>query len=403
MKLLRIVLGMLVMSACSGEQVGDDPGEATSALEVLRSAHGDPARGAASLRRSVGRGASRIADLQADAIGDNAHNGLSDPDPDDGGWDFTLPATATAHSANPSPPNLFGATGLGVWVAIDLGAARTRALVTTLDTGLGIQRNAQIDSAPDFVFGVLLAELADNAGFADLARQRYDAKRAASGGAAGLGARIRDARHRGGDDGLIAYDLGWLTLGAAALDAAFPGAGYRADADTYAQLVLDDLHAATPRFDPENGHEGFYITGLAWSLVAASHQGDRDTLRALREILLRNQRGDGAWGTNADQPAPDLQATAHALQTLALTGIGRDSRQAVRRATRWLLGQQAASGGWPDASHIELPLVDADIVLGLTLSRPHAGDDLLVPDADDVRRASQIEATPPARATPLAL
>jgi hypothetical protein len=233
-----------------------------------------------------------------------------------------------------------------------------------------------VDSAPDFVFGVLLAELAENDGFAALARQRYDAKRAAAGGAVGLGTHVRDVRHAGNLDGLIAYDLGWLTLGAAALDTAFPGAGYGADADTYAQIVLDDLKSSTPRFDLGNAHEQFYITGLAWSLVAASWLGDHGTLREVRTLLLDKQRGDGAWGTNADQSAPDLQATAHALQTLALSGSLHDqASKAAQRAARWLIGQQASSGGWPTADHLELPLVDSEIVLGLMLSQTEAGRD----------------------------
>ena len=44
-----------------------------------------------------------------------------------------------------------------------------------------------------------------------------------------------------------------------------------------------------------------------------------------------------------------------------------------------MLGTQAASGGWVDAMNNELPLVDADIAIGLMLSRTEAGEDGLVP------------------------
>lgn len=379
---LAWVAGVLLVSACNGDIDVSDQEEtavAASSLEILRSGgghgHGHD-HGTPGLRNVLRRGAARISDLQADTIGDNAHNGLSDSDPDDGGWNFTLPATATAHTSQASPTNLFGATALGPWAAIRAGASGNRSLSTMLDAGIGMQVDPDVDSAPDFVFGVLLAELAENDGFADLARQRYDAKRAAAGGATGLGTKIRDARHASNNDGLIAYDLGWMTLGAAALEAAFPGAGYGTDADTYAQIVLDDLTAAQPRFDIGDDHERFYITGLAWSLVAASWLGDDGTLREVRRLLLDEQRGDGAWALNADQPAPDLQSTAHALQTLALSGSthGRSSK-ATRRAARWLIGRQAASGGWSDAGNIELPLVDAEILLGLVLSRTGVGRD----------------------------
>ncbi len=378
-------LAMLLVGACTDDIDSldeDDTAVVESSLEVLRGGGGHGhGHGSPGLRNVLRRGAERLSDLQADTIGDNAHNGLTDADPDDGGWDFKLPAAAKAHTAGASPTNLFGATALGSWAAIRAGAAGERALSTALDAGLGMQAEPDVDSAPDFVFGVLLAELAENDGFAELARQRYDAKRAAAGGAAGLGTFIRDARHAAGHDGLIPYDLGWLTLGAAALDEAFPGAGYRTDADTYAQIVLDDLTAATPRFDVDDAHERDYVTGLAWALVAASWLDEDGTFRALRTRLLDEQRGDGAWGSNADQPAPDLQATAHALQTLALSGrIHGRTGKAAKRAARWLIGEQASSGGWADAAGIELPLVDAEIVLGLVLSRTQVGRDGFEPD-----------------------
>jgi hypothetical protein len=371
----------LVVAACAGDEdmsETDDAGEVVSSIELLRGdghghghGHGTPA-----LRKALRKGASRISDLQADSIGDNARNGLTDADPDDGGWDYKLPAAATTHTPTASPTNLFGATALGAWAAIRAGATGPRSLTTLLDAAVGMQGDPDIDSAPDFVFGVLLAELTENDGFAELARQRYDAKRAAYGGAIGLGTLIRDSRHAGGNDGLIAYDLGWMLLGAAALDDAFPGAGYRADATTYARIVLDDLTSASPRFDIGDAHEKYYVTGLAWSMVAAAWLDARDTLREVRARLLDEQRGDGAWGWSADQPAPDLQSTAHALQTLALSGRlhGRTDK-AARRAARWLLAEQASSGGWVDAGNLELPLVDAEILLGLVLSQTQVGRD----------------------------
>jgi hypothetical protein len=335
---------------------------------------GDEDPGASAVQQALGAGGVRLAALQADITGDNAGNGLSDPDPDDGGWDFTIPANAKAHTAAASPTNLFGAIGLGAWAAVDSGSARSpRVFVAALDAETGIQRSADADSAPDFVFGVLLAALADNPAFAQVARKRYDAKLAAFGGAVGLGTAIRDARHAGHEDGLIAYDLGWLTLGAAALDSAFPHAGYDADSGTYAGIVVDDLTSATPRFDFHDPTEGFYVTGLAWSQVASDWQGASALFDQLRTQLLDQQHADGTWGTNAAEPDDDLQATAHALQTMALTDHATPrSQQAASRAASLLLRAQAASGGWPVAANLELPLIDADIMLGLLLTQPDA-------------------------------
>jgi hypothetical protein len=391
MKFLSVVVGVMFASACSGdssdtdEVVGVD--SATSSLETLRDhggygGHDGVKLGSRAARLAIARGASRLASLQADTIGDNARNGLDDPDPDDGGWDFLLPSSATSHSAAASPPNIFGETGLGVWAAVDSRLAGTRALVAALDAGTGMQRNPDIDSAPDLVFGVLLAELADNPGFAGLARERYDAKRAANGGAVGLGTLIRDARHRSNQDGLIAYDLSWFALGTLALDSAFPGAGYDADAETYAGIVVDDLTSAAPRFNPDDPTEGFYVTGLAWSQVATDLVGARAAFRRVRARLLDEQHGNGAWGDSAAHPADDLQSTAYALETLALTDRPTQrTRTASQRAIRFLVRAQATSGGWPDATGVESPLGDGDIVLALALSSTSTGDDGLVPEA----------------------
>lgn len=263
-----------------------------------------------------------------------------------------------------------------------------------LDAGTGMQRNPEIDSPPDFAFGVLLAELAENPGFAELARRRYDARLAATGGAAGLARLIRDDRDASDEDGLIPYDLGWLVLGALALDTVFPDAGYDADADTYASIVVEDLTAASPRFDLRDPAEPFYITGLAWSLVASFQLGARELLLDARALLIAQQGDSGAWGANTAQRADDLQATAHALQALAIAGPTWMTRRAIRRAARWLLDQQAQSGGWVDAAANELPLVDADIVLALRLARLEADLPFFAPSSPASPPAAASRAAP---------
>jgi len=384
-----VALGIVTMaSACSGDPGSPDELAAVdtaSSFELLRAGHhgygdhDDHRAGSRAIRGAIRRGADRLAAVQADTIGDNAGNGVTDTDPDDGGWDFIIAPTATSHSAAASPTNLYGETALGAWAAVDSGISGNRALVVTLDAGLGMQRDPDVDSPPDFVFGVLLAELADNPGFATIARQHYDAKVAANGGATGLGTLIRDSRHVRNEDGLIAYDLGWLTISAAALDAAFPHAGYDADASTYAGIVVDDLTSATPRFDLNNPAEGSYVIGLAWSQVAAAWLDSRPLFRQLRGVLLDQQHGNGSWGTSQTEPADDLQSTALAVETIALTDRATQrSRRAVRDATRFLVRGQAASGGWPDATSHELPLIDAEILLALMLSGTEAGEDGLV-------------------------
>lgn len=295
---------------------------------------------------------------------------MVDADPDDGGWDFTLAAGASAHTAAASPENLYGATALGLWAARTSGCDSMRLFEGALDAGLGMQARPEVDSPPDFVFGIRLADLADNPGFATLARARYDAKLAANGGAAGLATLIRDFRHNNNADALIPYDLGWLVLGAAALDDALPAAGYHADADTYANIA--DAALASPYFDLDDETQPFYATGVAWAQVVAARVHDHSTLVHARARLLAAQQSDGSW-------EDDLDATAHALQTLALTNY--HPPHVARRGAHWLVEAQATSGAWIDPANIETPQVEGEILLGLVLSRPELGDETFAPAA----------------------
>ncbi|HEY6037207.1 MAG TPA: hypothetical protein VIV58_23165 [Kofleriaceae bacterium] len=350
--------------------------------------------GSHALRQAVCHGAQRLVDVQADITGDNAHNGLVDADPDDGGWDWTLAVGATTHTPAASPENLYGGTGFGLWAARTSGCDSLRLFEGALDTGLGMQQRAAVDSPPDFVFGIRLAELAENPGFAELARERYDAKVAAVGGATALATQIRDARHAGGDNALVPYDLGWLVISAAALDGAFPNAGYHADADIYASIA--DAALAAPYFDLDDASQPFYITGVAWAQVVAARAGDHAAFTHARTRLLATQLADGSWFSDSTVSAGDLQATAHALQTIALTTT-RHARSAVRRGAHWLLQAQSSSGAWNDPGNTETPLVEGDILLGLVLSQNELDDDALAP----ATRVAAQDHEPRASAAPL--
>ncbi|HEX3596737.1 MAG TPA: hypothetical protein VHU80_16615 [Polyangiaceae bacterium] len=396
---MRFILGMLTTSLLCGCGQAEDAqttnpapaattGEVTSALRIGHR----PPRVSTRVRRSLGSAADRLSDLQADRIGDNAHNGLDDDDPDDGGWDFTLAATATSHSTVASPTNTYGATGLGSWAAVRASADTQRTRTTLLGVGLGAQEIVDVDSPNDFVFLPLLGELVDDAGFADLARARYDAKLGAQGGATVLAQKDRDARHAAGFDGLILYDLAWYTLGAAALDAAFPGSGYDADADAFAKVAAGALAGSPPLFDIDDATEQFYVQGLAWSLVVLAHTGSSRTLSSrIRAHLHDLQGSDGAWGFNAGTPVDDLQSTAHAVQALALTSSDtRQGRDEVSRGARWILSKQAANGGWEYTPGSESTLVDAESMLALYLSRAFSPEDALDPGpASDIGQTAQ--------------
>ncbi len=405
---MRLITGMLTASLICGcgqadevgttgptPAAGSDTGQISAPLRIGRRAP----RIASRVRKSLGDGAARLSDLQADRIGDNARNGLTDDDPDDGGWDFTLAAAATSHSVTASAENTYGATALGPWAAVRAGADTQRYRTTLLGTGLGAQERAAVDSPNDFVFLPLLAELADDAAFSDLARARYDAKLAANGGAMTLAGKDRDARHAAGFDGLVLYDLAWFTLGAASLDAAFPGAGYDADANTFATVAAAALTGSPPLFDVDDQTEQFYVQGLAWSLVVLAQTGSSPDLVSHVRANLRDLQGaDGSWGFNAATPTDDLQSTTHVVQALALTASDtRRGRTEALRGAQWIAGKQAANGGWEYTPGSESPLVDGEAMLALYLSQLFSPEDALTPPAaSDIGQTAQPLAVPTA-------
>jgi hypothetical protein len=405
---LVVLLGGVLGSACNEASAPDDEAEAfvrAQGFELLQKGGGGPHSSLAA-RASLHSLGSRLSNLQADSIGDNARNGFSDLDPDDGGWDWLLPPSATGHSATASPDNLYGSVGLASWALLRAGAQSFRLTTTVLDAALGMQQNPQVDSPPDFVYLVLLSDLTENAGFSELAKLRYDARLASAGGARAFAERVRDQRHAQTYDGLIAYDLAWLTLGASALAQAFPGKGYDSDANTYARVVEEDLSARAPLFDFRDARESFYVQGLAWSLIALSHNHRvHPLLSEARSRLLDAQLRDGAWGWNAASPAANLQATAEAVQALALSSENhRGARRAEHRATRWLISQQSTNGGWLYSADQESPFLDAEIGLALFLAETAVGsqDGLAADGVASSQQPLSAPASPATAAPPLA-
>jgi hypothetical protein len=246
----------------------------------------------------------------------------------------------------------------------------------------------------------LLGELTDDAGFAELARARYDAKLTAASGAQALAEQDRDARHASGLDGLTLYDLAWYTLGAESLDAAFPGSGYDADANTFASVASDTVTSAPPLFDIDDASQQNYVQGLAWALVVLTHTGAPAALIAQVRSHLRDFQGsDGAWGYNAATPSDDLQSTAHAVEALSLVGGDARARAQARRGARWLSTKQAANGGWEYAAGFESSLVDAEVMLALYLAHVSPTDGALEPvAASEIGQTAQALSEPSAAA-----
>ena len=138
------------------------------------------------------------------------------------------------------------ATGAPVWIA-DLPSGPGAGIAVPVHTGRGgdtevvLEFFTAVPTEPDAALLALLSDVAADTAFSDLARARFDAKAAAAGGVRALADSDRDARLAARTDGLILYDLAWYTLGAIALDGAFPGAGYDADAGVFAGVAVDAL------------------------------------------------------------------------------------------------------------------------------------------------------------------
>lgn len=360
---LLMGFGLLTVVGCGGVADTDDEALASS-LDALRFHHATTPRWA---RVALRAGAERLCDLQADRTEDNAGNGLDDADPEDGGWDWLLPLDATEHLPGDSPENLYGATALGLWAARQALGFDARYVTAQRDAASGAALRPEVDSPPDFVYLVLLAEQTRDRSYAELARARYDARRALAGSATAYATSILEQRHENNADGLIAYDLTWLALGARALAAAFPRQGYGRDADDIASVVAADLGGSPGYFDRNDPTERYYTQGLAWSLVAlANAPGDASALRGeVTGALLALATDDGGWGWSGDYPAADLQATAHVVQAFALTR--RHPPVAAQRAARWLAAAQLASGGFAYVPGQGAPLLDAEILLALRL------------------------------------
>jgi len=325
-------------------------------------------------RQRIEMGANRLASLQADTIGDNAGNGYTDEDPDDGGWDFDLPSASTQHTATTSPENTYGVTAIGSLSSYML-SKNPRFLMSALDAYTGIERRPEADSPPDFAFLCFLSVVTGNKGFCELARARYDAKVLEGGGAQAWGESIVNARGAAGADGLIAFDLGWLVLATVALDYAFPGQGYFAQSQIYGGLVLNqiDFRNESAYFKILDPTEPYYVIGLAWASTALIWSRVSPARAALlRNLLLRAQLPNGGWYWNETQGVGELQSTAAAVQALsALPSTMVAVQDAALRGRRFLHRQQQTSGGWQSDSELLLENTefDSEILFALFLVR----------------------------------
>jgi len=337
---------------------GDIPASADKAF-------GDPTDFVASAMA----GADYIRYMQADITEDNASNGFTDPDPQDGGWDWSL--TAFEHSASASPPNLYGVCANAAYQAYLIDPLP--ALFTTMKDAADYIVTAgpsAIRSAADMVFLLDFATLpaVTNPLTYQNGAEAIWAYRLANQGptATNFAQGLRDYRGLGGwPNGIIPWDLAPYVTSLMRLETLFPGNNYASDAAEIVEVLYQDSYNANPGFfEPHvattkgwdsgwaNNKFWFYpggVTGLINSFQATGMY--TGLIPALETVLLECQYADGAfsyqYGAETSFDDRDWQTTAYAILTLwdhlAHTPTNLTS---IYGAASWLAATQDASGGW---------------------------------------------------------
>jgi hypothetical protein len=330
---------------------------------------------------ALSNGAKRLIRLQADITEDNAANGALDVDLEDGGWDWQIDSTITSHSGSASPTNIYGATAggvLGAYVVLS-GKPYPPALSTWTaleDVYTGTLADPTIDSGGDFPFLVKLSEKTGDSKYANLAKSRYDAKKTYYGSAKAWAVAIVNGRGVNGD-GVIPWDINLLAVGASKLNDYFPGQGYDADADTFAQVIYEDIYNNNPGyFDETNQSEWWWTMGIAGTLEAFTVSGTHPTERDQLATTLLNYQNDGvsktpkgAWDWSDDYTGGDYQTTAYAIMALMAYG-GTQAKSACIDGVNWLVSEQRANGNWYWDGWYEFPEEEGEVLWAISLLVP---------------------------------
>jgi hypothetical protein len=332
---------------------------------------------------ALSEGSKHLVKLQADITEDNAGNGAIDVDLEDGGWDWAIDSTITAHSGSASPTNTYGATAggvLGTYITLG-GKAYPPSLSTYTaleDAYAGMLADLAIDSGADFPFLVRLSEKTGDSKYANLAKARYDAKNALWGGSKAWADSIFAGRSgQGLQNGIIPWDVNQLAVGAAKLNDYFPGQGYDADADTFAQSIYDDIYNNNPGyFDETDTTEWWWTLGIAGALEAFTVSGTHPTERDQLATTLLNYQNDGitktpkgAWDWNNTYTGGDYQTTAYVIMALMAYGTAQ-AKSACIEGVNWLVGDQRANGGWYWDGYNEYTEEVGEVVWAISLLVP---------------------------------
>jgi hypothetical protein len=328
-------------------------------------------------------GANYLKHAQADVTEDNAGNGASDADPDDGGWDWVLTLPDVTHSSNPSETNLYGVCALGLYYAY-LTTGDASYLTAMQDAANVMIGNPSIRTSSDLIFLMLYDSLPGVPGttYQDAARAKYDDRIGAYGSATGLAVHIRETRayyH----NGIVAWDIGAWARVAAMLNTLYPGNGYDTDAAAIAEVIYQDSFMDNPGyfdiiddqgFDPSYSNMDYWwytlgITGLIDGFSDANVHTDK--LPQLLTILMACQYGGGGGGGGAfsfsygaNTNDQDWQSTAYAV--MALAHLNQALYQTtINDAFLWLAGTQHTCGGWVYSDDTHYPEIGGECTSAL--------------------------------------
>lgn len=349
-------------------------------------------------------GADYLKQMQADITDDNAGNGVNGinetpDDPDDGGWDWsvTSPPAPFHHTTSSSPPNIYGATVLGLYYAyLETGDA---SYFTAMTDAANVTRvNPNIRTASDCVFLMLYNDLTEVSGtsYMDSAKAKFDARVASQGSPTAWAQYIRDVRNgQGYGNGIIAWDIGFYVVAAAMLGDHYPGDpnNYGQAADDMAEVLWQDSFNDNPGYfdivddagwDPTYADVNFwwYTLGLTGLIDAFSYSDTHtDEIPGLVTRLLDSQYSSGAisFSYGANDYDEDWQSTAYAMMSLGR--LDQSTYQAaINRMAFWTSGTQDASGGWVYSSGSHYPEIGGECTAGLYFSTNDITD-VLVDDS----------------------
>ncbi len=331
-------------------------------------------------------GADYLRRMQADITEDNAGNGPTDSDPNDGGWDWIT--TQFEHGTASSPPNLYGVTANGMYQTYLF--APTAGLFTAMKDAADYMVSAgpiAIRSSSDIIFLLdfsTLSGVADPAYYVTGAETIWQYRLTSFGTAAAFADALASWRAgANGSNGMVAWDVGAQAVAVQKLSDALGGI-YDSDADDIADYLYADAIGAPQYFDVYGACMGatsdysndrffYYTLGISRLIeafrVTDTHAG---ALPLLESTFLDCQY---SWGAFSEQYGADPsfndasdQGTAYACMTLALMDPTITNLEALNNGA-WVLSYwQDNSGAQVYSTGEHVPEVGAECTAAMALA-----------------------------------